>query len=358
MDNIDIAFDSAVKLLGFEPVKVPTPSQKSIQYGVSNSPEYACFPFKTFLGTYKDCVDNGAKVMFTIGGKSLASCHLEDYAKIHEKMLREDGNDVRIIDFASAKVSDILSTLQKLNPEINMQMLINALTILVVKLNLQTELEDNYSQLLFYAPAKAEAYLVRAFKELRRENRVLKLYAFRAEYNKEFKKLKLRSKVKEKPIKIALVGDIYMMNSSPLNHHIIKRLAEMGVIVKKTISLADMANGIAQLNRYNLKKKYETIKSKKYLSRAVGGFAHHTIMESIKSAEEGYDGLIHIYPFTCMPELVARSILPKISEDYKIPILYLPIDEQTGEAGTQTRMEAFVDLLKLNSAGKKKKRWF
>ena len=48
---------------------------------------------------------------------------------------------------------------------------------------------------------------------------------------------------------------------------------------------------------------------------------------------------------TCMPEIVSRSILPQIERDYSIPILYLIVDEQTGEAGFQTRLEAFVDYI-------------
>ena len=47
-----------------------------------------------------------------------------------------------------------------------------------------------------------------------------------------------------------------------------------------------------------------------------------------------------------MPEIVAQSILPKVSEHYGVPILTLVVDELTGEAGYQTRVEAFVDMVK------------
>jgi predicted nucleotide-binding protein (sugar kinase/HSP70/actin superfamily) len=62
----------------------------------------------------------------------------------------------------------------------------------------------------------------------------------------------------------------------------------------------------------------------------------------------GYHGLVQIYPMTCMPEIVSRSILPQVEKDYDIPILYLIVDEQTGEAGYQTRLEAFVDYIGKN----------
>jgi predicted nucleotide-binding protein (sugar kinase/HSP70/actin superfamily) len=50
-------------------------------------------------------------------------------------------------------------------------------------------------------------------------------------------------------------------------------------------------------------------------------------------------------PFGCMPEIVAESILPRIYEDYGVPVMTLMVDEMTGEAGYFTRLEAFVDLL-------------
>jgi len=53
-----------------------------------------------------------------------------------------------------------------------------------------------------------------------------------------------------------------------------------------------------------------------------------------------------MFPFTCMPEIVAKNILPKVSNDMDIPVLSLAFDEQSGEAGIVTRLEAFIDLLK------------
>ena len=46
-----------------------------------------------------------------------------------------------------------------------------------------------------------------------------------------------------------------------------------------------------------------------------------------------------------MPEIISRSILPQVSREHDMPVLSLVLDEHTGEAGIQTRLEAFVDLL-------------
>jgi len=56
-----------------------------------------------------------------------------------------------------------------------------------------------------------------------------------------------------------------------------------------------------------------------------------------------YDGIVHLAPFTCMPEIVAQNIMPSTKEN--IPVLTIICDEQLGKAGLLTRLEAFVDLL-------------
>lgn len=55
----------------------------------------------------------------------------------------------------------------------------------------------------------------------------------------------------------------------------------------------------------------------------------------------------------CMPETSVRPILEKIHQDTGIPFLSLSIDEQTGEAGIETRLEAFSDVV-FNYFSKKK----
>ena len=60
----------------------------------------------------------------------------------------------------------------------------------------------------------------------------------------------------------------------------------------------------------------------------------------------GFDGLIQVYPLSCMPEIVADGILTDIRRKQGIPILRLVLDEHSAQAGLQTRLEAFVDMLK------------
>ncbi len=70
------------------------------------------------------------------------------------------------------------------------------------------------------------------------------------------------------------------------------------------------------------------------------------IMERIKKVLE-YDiaGVIEISSFGCGCDAVIKEFVEKTFKQNKIPFLYLMIDEQAGEAGIQTRLEAFLDTL-------------
>jgi predicted nucleotide-binding protein (sugar kinase/HSP70/actin superfamily) len=88
-----------------------------------------------------------------------------------------------------------------------------------------------------------------------------------------------------------------------------------------------------------------------YLPVDIGGHGQESVGEAVLARIRGMDGVLHLFPFTCMPEIIAQSILVKVSNDLDIPVLSLMISEQTGVAGLRTRLEAFCDLLE----GRKRK---
>ncbi len=67
---------------------------------------------------------------------------------------------------------------------------------------------------------------------------------------------------------------------------------------------------------------------------------------ALEFAEEGFDGIIHLYAMGCMPQTALKPALKKISAEENIPILELGLGEKFNEAGIETRLDAFVDLLK------------
>ena len=57
------------------------------------------------------------------------------------------------------------------------------------------------------------------------------------------------------------------------------------------------------------------------------------------------DGLVQIVSFGCGPDSMVASLIESRAHEAGLPYLLLSIDEHSGEAGTVTRLEAFVDML-------------
>jgi len=59
-----------------------------------------------------------------------------------------------------------------------------------------------------------------------------------------------------------------------------------------------------------------------------------------------FDGIIHLASFGCGPDsLIGELLEHKVMRDYSVPFLYLNLDEHSGQAGFDTRIEAFIDIL-------------
>ena len=61
--------------------------------------------------------------------------------------------------------------------------------------------------------------------------------------------------------------------------------------------------------------------------------------------DNNIDGIITINAFGCGPDSLMIDRITRKAKEFNKPILVLTIDEQTGEAGFITRLEAFIDML-------------
>src|SRR3989338_8869528 len=85
--------------------------------------------------------------------------------------------------------------------------------------------------------------------------------------------------------------------------------------------------------------------SRKYFEVSGGGEDRMTLGMTEYYVKKGYDGVIELQPFGCLPETAAKTPLHYIGKKYSFPILHFSIDEQYGEEGMNTRLETFVDML-------------
>jgi predicted nucleotide-binding protein (sugar kinase/HSP70/actin superfamily) len=139
-----------------------------------------------------------------------------------------------------------------------------------------------------------------------------------------------------------IVGELYLEMEPYANLDIEKKLAELGVEVYRPLCLSSMIKDAV----FPWKQRRITNYGNEFIKYDLGAHAGHAVGHSaFEFSRNGVDGVIQVYPFTCMPEQSAREILPNVSKEYKKPILSLSFDEHAAEAGFLTRLEAFVETI-------------
>ena len=83
----------------------------------------------------------------------------------------------------------------------------------------------------------------------------------------------------------------------------------------------------------------------KYCRYTIGADGMDNVWRSKYLSENYYDGIIHIKPFGCTPEIGAMPIIQKVCNDYRMPIIFFSFDSATSDTGIKTRLEAFYDML-------------
>jgi predicted nucleotide-binding protein (sugar kinase/HSP70/actin superfamily) len=138
---------------------------------------------------------------------------------------------------------------------------------------------------------------------------------------------------------------MYVVLEPFVNMNLEVELGKLGVEANRTRTtyLSEWTTMKAYLHLLDKEKEKLAEYACPYMRRDVGGHGLESLGEKIRMAREGYDGVVHVTPFTCMPETIAENIMPTTIEN--IPVLTMICDEQMSKAGVLTRLEAFVDLL-------------
>ena len=130
-------------------------------------------------------------------------------------------------------------------------------------------------------------------------------------------------------INVALTGHPYNIYDSFLNMNLVKKLNDLGIgIITAEFTCEDILYKEAE-NLY--KRPFWTFVRENY------GFAVNA------SKEKTADGIIYVSSFNCGTDSVIIELIKNSVPDF--PFLILKIDEHTGEAGIDTRIEAFRDML-------------
>jgi len=337
--NYTIAFKTLFEQLGLEVIPPEKTTSQAIAEGARMAPEMFCFPMKVTLGNYLPALKKGANTIFmvqNVGG----SCRQRYYGAIQETVLKEAGHQINFLDFR-ATPKDVYRTIKEISGASFWQ-IIKAALFFFKKLRFIEKIEKmaQYSRPREVEKGETDRLLTEIFSELEKINKEKDFLGFKKAALKKLREIKIEKK--ENLPKVGLIGEIYTVCDPTVNFEVERKLGLEGIEVHREMDIT-----------YHLKKlifpwKDWIIQRKinPYLRSTVGGHGRDAIYEMLHYIKEDFDGIIHLLPAFCMPEISVRPILEKIHQESGIPFLSLSLDEQVAEAGINTRLEAFVDVVR------------
>jgi len=345
MGNMYIALQALMNGLQLEFITPPPISKRTLELGVKYSPEFVCMPMKINLGNFIEALEMGADTIVMGGG--WGPCRFGYYAQIEKEILQELGYDFQmlVLEAPDSKLKILLRQLQSLGQNVSLWQALKSIKFAWDKLNAVEQVEKGLEYFLPRAvhPDQVERIYQQGLEEIIAARNADQSFKMARQAVQSMQKLELKSQA---PLKIGLVGEIYTVLEPAANYEIIKMLGRLGVEVKRTIYMSDWVNDHLLGGHVKPSVRSQLIASARpYLNYWVGGHGQETVGTTVAMARQGCDGIIQIGPLTCMPEIVAQTILPLVSEKEGIPCMTLWFDELTGTAGIQTRLEAFIDMV-------------
>ena len=331
----DVAFKYLIEqCMDANYVKLPPRTKRTIELGSRYSTDYVCTPFKHILGDYIEALEAGADVIVTMAGP----CRLGYYGEVHASILHDLGYQFEVLNFSELRgAKEHIKAFQKINPRMDVPRAIrNLLTLVKMVQNLDEAWDFYLANAGFEVqPGSFDAAFAAYHDSM---DSVTDDASLAAAHNAGMAALRaLPVNKPSNPIRVGIVGELYTAvdQDSCLNTE--RKLLNLGVELHKRINLT---NRYLNYNEVNLRAS-----AADYLRYDMGPTSTLTVSAAKQFAEQGFDGLVHIKSAGCTPEIDCVPVLQEIARDYHVPTIYLTFDSQTSDAGLDTRLEAFYDML-------------
>ncbi|MCQ2743169.1 MAG: acyl-CoA dehydratase activase-related protein [bacterium] len=357
MGTISIAWSAGLRKIGVEPYVEPYTSKKTLSIGTKNSPEAICLPYKLILGNFIEAIEGGADYVAMITSPGI--CRLGEYGNNIYSTLKDLGYNANYIELSLYDgIKGLYKFLKNLSGKNDPILIMRAMNITIRKI---FAIDDLNSALSYYRAREvrfgdAEKNYKKALNLIDKAGSTSQLKKAYELALKEIEKTEIDEN--KEVLYVDLTGEIYLVNDEFSNQYIERELGRMGVQTRRSLTvgsfLKDAIIPKAFQNKETHLQRAERM-AKPYLIRDIGGDSLECISDVVFADYKGKDGIIHISPFTCMPEIMSQNIFPTIRSEHDIPLLALIMDEQTGRAGYITRLEAFVDLMRRKKRAKEGK---
>ncbi len=352
MGNLTPFVAELFERLGVEYLPPPQTSERTLALGVRHAPEMACLPLKLTIGNLIEGLEAGADTTVMVGGRG--PCRFGYYADLQRRILHSLGYEHRALVLEPLNLvgwREFGRQLKAIAPGSSYREIASAFKTTFAKGQVSDRIEKRGLETRCYERERGETSRVtnRAFEILREAWTREEIEEAEREAAALFDAMDLDRD--RDVLEVAFLGEFYLLLEPFTNFDLEPWLGERGVCLERGVYVTDWISPSTDNPVGGHSDEEVAEHAHPYLTHHVGAEGQSVIGHMRMAAEAGFDGIIHMLPFTCMPEIIAKSIMPTVSRDLDLPYLSLVIDEQTGKAGVHTRLEAFLDLLRSRRAG-------
>ena len=239
--NSYIPFRALLNELGLEPVVPPPITEATISLGTKLAPEFACFPLKVNLGNYVEALRQGAELILMAGG--VGPCRFGYYGELQREILRDAGYDTEFLVLEAPKTHprELWDKIKRYFPRHHPADLVRAAKFAWLK----AEALDSFDRLACKIRPREEwagttdKLQSRFYQALDGATMVSDIKTLREQALEELQAVSVQPGFV--PLKVALLGEIYMVLEPKVNFEMERTLGRMGVEVERTIHFTDWA---------------------------------------------------------------------------------------------------------------------
>lgn len=345
-----VAMRAMFQFFGREFADLPEITEEMLRFGESRSPEYSCFPVKVYVGYFKEVAKTGVNDIFIPGIRNHRACRYVDMFTFIQKAVREEGYPEFTIHYwGGYGLKWSFERLQKIMGGPSYPRMVIGLKVYFDMLRATDYVNDlaNKSRPREAKPGSTDKWLKTWIAELKKVNKGSQIPKIKKDAKAAWDKIETDNS--RQIIRLALAGDLFKIHEPFFHFDTIRKLNELGVEVRQPLSFSLLfygMNKVPSADGYAKKYREYSAKSKKYLKSMPASYVDIGVGEVVDDLEKGAEGIIHFQSFGCMPDIMFRPIFDRIGQDFDVPVIHYMRDSHASDTAYQTRLEAFVDLIK------------
>lgn len=342
MGSYSLPMVTLARMLDCRVMVPPRMTKRTLELGARHSPEFVCIPFKYNLGNFIEALDLGANLLVQAGG----GCRFGYYGEVQEQILRDLGYEFEMLRLLGGfSLTQYFTQLRSVNPRLSFLRMMHAYKLALRQTQALDRIEDYARKNCGFEmePGAFERAHAGFLAELAETGDSSAVDGVEARWL-----ARMRAIPTERPddlLRVGIVGEIYVLMEPFSNFFVEKALARRGCEVHRFVTVSAMVAHSGKRAKPHMDELLAL--ADPYLKYHVGADGTGSVAMTHKLLKEGFDGVLHLKPFGCMPEVNAMAAMQRLSREHTFPILFISYDAQASETGLQTRLDAFCDMLRM-----------